>query len=534
MIELIDKVKQKNGGSFFLMDAKDIQFDADDASKGSLIDALKAGLITGEAGTKWYLTTTELVDGDAVPDEIKDEAVIGDIIMNTNTGDMFKVTGDAESLKITKVGTLKGTKGDQGDKGETGEQGERGEKGDKGDPFSIAKIYKSVAEMNAGFATDGIAEGSFVLINTDDVDDPDNSKLYVKGAESYTFITDLSGATGIAGPQGEQGIQGETGATGTSMKLKGEWAASTAYVNDATEVDVVTYNGSTFACAESHTSGDTFDASKWTLVAQRGTDGVQGEKGETGEQGEKGADGTTPHIGDNGNWFIGDQDTGKPSRGEGASETLNQDVETLKKQMEDLMYKKIDVTSFSVSPSVVEIGSTVTAITLNWAFNKVPASANITQGGQTGSLVVAEQTGTKAFSSVSLTANTTYKITAKDERDAEVSKSVSIQFLNGVYSGVSTLTDADTIVDSVIQGLNKKLATKFTGDYTVNAGEGQYIYFAYPASMTAEPQFYVGGFAGGFGLVKTFDFTNASGHKESYKVYRSTNAGLGETIVTVK
>ena len=29
-----------------------------------------------------------------------------------------------------------------------------------------------------------------------------------------------------------------------------------------------------------------------------------------------GTDGTTPHIGDNGNWYIGDDDTGKPSRGE--------------------------------------------------------------------------------------------------------------------------------------------------------------------------------------------------------------------------
>ena len=30
----------------------------------------------------------------------------------------------------------------------------------------------------------------------------------------------------------------------------------------------------------------------------------------------KGADGITPHIGDNGNWYLGEEDTGKPSRGE--------------------------------------------------------------------------------------------------------------------------------------------------------------------------------------------------------------------------
>ena len=39
-------------------------------------------------------------------------------------------------------------------------------------------------------------------------------------------------------------------------------------------------------------------------------------KGDTGEQGPKGVDGITPTIGNNGNWYLGDTDTGKPSRGE--------------------------------------------------------------------------------------------------------------------------------------------------------------------------------------------------------------------------
>ena len=39
-------------------------------------------------------------------------------------------------------------------------------------------------------------------------------------------------------------------------------------------------------------------------------------KGDTGEQGPKGVDGITPTIGSNGNWYLGDIDTGKPSRGE--------------------------------------------------------------------------------------------------------------------------------------------------------------------------------------------------------------------------
>ena len=31
--------------------------------------------------------------------------------------------------------------------------------------------------------------------------------------------------------------------------------------------------------------------------------------------GKNGTDGTTPHIGANGNWYLGATDTGKPSRG---------------------------------------------------------------------------------------------------------------------------------------------------------------------------------------------------------------------------
>lgn len=47
-----------------------------------------------------------------------------------------------------------------------------------------------------------------------------------------------------------------------------------------------------------------------------GQQGPQGEPGRDGQDGAPGADGITPNIGENGNWYIGDVDTGKPSRGE--------------------------------------------------------------------------------------------------------------------------------------------------------------------------------------------------------------------------
>lgn len=74
----------------------------------------------------------------------------------------------------------------------------------KGDAFSIKKVYASVAELEADADNTGIAEGDFVLVNTGDVENPDNAKLYVKaksdaGVYSYDFLVDMSGAIGFTG-----------------------------------------------------------------------------------------------------------------------------------------------------------------------------------------------------------------------------------------------------------------------------------------------------------------------------------------------
>lgn len=43
---------------------------------------------------------------------------------------------------------------------------------------------------------------------------------------------------------------------------------------------------------------------------------LKGATGAPGANGKDGTDGKTPYVGDNGNWFVGSDDTGKPSRGE--------------------------------------------------------------------------------------------------------------------------------------------------------------------------------------------------------------------------
>ena len=52
-------------------------------------------------------------------------------------------------------------------------------------------------------------------------------------------------------------------------------------------------------------------------LGPRGPKGDTGEKGDKGDTGAAGTDGTTPHIGVNGNWYIGDTDTGVSAEGRG-------------------------------------------------------------------------------------------------------------------------------------------------------------------------------------------------------------------------
>lgn len=89
----------------------------------------------------------------------------------------------------------------------------------------------------------------------------------------------LLASKGDKGDTGAKGEKGATGDKGTSLRLQGAWKASTAYVKDANYIDVVTYGGSTYACTASHTSGSSWDSSKWTLLSQKGN---TGDKGATG------------------------------------------------------------------------------------------------------------------------------------------------------------------------------------------------------------------------------------------------------------
>lgn len=245
-------------------------------------------------------------------------------------------------MSVVDLGKVIGPQGPTGPQGPQGVQGPKGEKGATGEPFQIKKIYKSVSEMNSGYATDGLSVGSFVMIDTGSVQDADTGKLYCKGEKAYTYIVDLSGAQGIQGPKGdtgptgpqgpkgdkgEQGVQGPVGSTQSYIVFQKEFTATEGQTDfswtdyqfpvgvNALSLYVMGIRQSGGAFTE-HTDGKGFklkaalSAGDYVFVegyqmvvdlqGPKGDTGAQGPKGEKGDTGAKGATGATGPTGPQG------------------------------------------------------------------------------------------------------------------------------------------------------------------------------------------------------------------------------------------
>lgn len=113
-----------------------------------------------------------------------------------------------------------------------------------------------------------------------------------KGADGAPGEKGDTGATGPQGPQGSIGPQGPQGNPGSPGK-------------DGTSITISDISES---AADGGTNTVTFSDGSALKVKN-------GLKGSAGSPGKDGVNGITPHIGENGNWYIGNTDTGKPSRG---------------------------------------------------------------------------------------------------------------------------------------------------------------------------------------------------------------------------
>ena len=132
-------------------------------------------------------------------------------------------------------------------------------------------------------------------------------------------------------------IKGEKGDTGKGLEIKKYYDSVEAMNADYSNADIAV--GDSVAIKNTldlYVKGNSSFEKVGTLKGEKGADGQDGatpeigengnwwivdkdtgkpSRGATGATGATGADGATPEIGENGNWYINGEDTGKPSRG---------------------------------------------------------------------------------------------------------------------------------------------------------------------------------------------------------------------------
>lgn len=208
-------------------------------------------------------------------------------------------------------------------------RGERGPVGETPD-ITIGKVDTLSPEDNAYVEKEGTKENitlnfgipkgetgdigpvgpigpSGVYIGSDEPQDPEvdvwidptvNPENYVKEKELDDKLNSMIESGELIGPQGPQGVPGKNGTDGTDGVGITTITSGQPTIEEDKTVTPVTVQ---------KTDGS---SQIFNVEAKNGIDGQNGKDGTNGQ------DGLTPTIGDNGNWYLGDTDTGKPSRGE--------------------------------------------------------------------------------------------------------------------------------------------------------------------------------------------------------------------------
>lgn len=187
------------------------------------------------------------------------------------------------------------------------------------------------------------------------------------------------------------------------------------------------------------------------------------------------------------------------------------------------LYSPMAISSFA-GGGTYEKGSSVKNPKLTWSLNKTPKT--MTLDGTAIDVTLREKTMSATYSS-----NKTFTLKCTDARGKEASATTSMYFRLRKYYGVSeksVLSNAD-----VLALANKVLATSCaTSKATYDCTGGKFFWFCYPKSWTA-PKFNIGGLSNSDFVITEMQLTNASGHTEAYKLYRTTNIQTGKPEITI-
>ena len=218
-------------------------------------------------------------------------------VRNSGTAIQWKYSDESDWHDLVTIAELTGAAGENGADGIDGKDGVNGNDGINGKDG-----------MNGTNGVNG-KDGKNIEIQKDD--------LYIRWRYAGGEWQNLVALADISGPAGQNGKTPEFRVNEAMLQWR--------YVGD--EVWLNLYDLSTLKGrdGEAGQDGNTpfigENGNWWIGDTDTGVKatGEKGEKGDTGEKGETGAsgkDGNTPFIGENGNWWIGGTDTGAKAAGE--------------------------------------------------------------------------------------------------------------------------------------------------------------------------------------------------------------------------
>lgn len=232
--------------------------------------------------------------GDALPE-----------VRNNGTAIQWKYSDEADWHDLVALTELRGAAGENGTDGKNCKDGSDGKDGSNGvdgkDGINGVDGKDGADGKNGNDGIDG-ANGKDGINGTDGI----NAKsIEVQRAETHIQWRyegdewqDLVAIADITGPTGQKGADGANGKT-PEFRVS-ENTLQWRYVGD--EIWLNLYDLSVLKGLDGKDGIN-------------GKDGADGKDGTNGQNGSDGADGNTPFIGENGNWWIGETDTGVKAAG---------------------------------------------------------------------------------------------------------------------------------------------------------------------------------------------------------------------------
>ena len=232
-------------------------------------------------------------------------------VRNSGTAIQWKYSNETDWRDLVALTELRGAAGENGKDGANGKDGKDGANGENGtDGKNGINGTNGKDGINGVDGKDGAdgkngkdgKDGADGKDGTDGTDGMNAKSIEVRRAESHIQWRyegdewqNLVAIADITGPAGQNGADGANGRTPEFR------------VNEST--------------LQWRYTGDEIWLNLYDLTALKGADGRDGAagkdgiNGKDGTNGQNGSDGNTPFIGENGNWWIGETDTGVKAAG---------------------------------------------------------------------------------------------------------------------------------------------------------------------------------------------------------------------------